>query len=195
MKYWQDEKYENNFQQLKEKLLIALVLATPVNSDKYIIYSDDFIHELEFVLIQDDIMKPYGKNYCHDLELVVIVLALKLWRDYLYRKKCQVYTYHKSTLLHINTVSKFQCQHNYCCLQIICIVVRLIRFQLSTHISFQLAILHKHTSQSLYKSIIVYLYSSPLVSSASTSINNNFSFNYQKLFSHFSFCSYFIPFQ
>ena len=32
----------------------------------------------------------------HDLELAAVVLALKLWRHYLFGEKCKVYTNHKS---------------------------------------------------------------------------------------------------
>jgi hypothetical protein len=32
----------------------------------------------------------------HDLELAAIVHALKIWRNYLIRKRCELYTDHKS---------------------------------------------------------------------------------------------------
>ncbi len=36
-------------------------------------------------------------NYpTHDLELVAVVFALKIWRHYLYGAKCELYTDHKS---------------------------------------------------------------------------------------------------
>ena len=39
----------------------------------------------------------HEKNYPrHDLELATIVFALKIWRHYLYREKCFIYTDHKS---------------------------------------------------------------------------------------------------
>ena len=42
-------------------------------------------------------LKSYEKNYpTHDLELAAIVFALKIWRHYLYREKCFIYTDHKS---------------------------------------------------------------------------------------------------
>ena len=42
-------------------------------------------------------LKPHEKNYpIHDLELVVVAFALKIWRHYLYGEKCRIYTYHKS---------------------------------------------------------------------------------------------------
>ncbi|GJT72905.1 putative reverse transcriptase domain-containing protein [Tanacetum coccineum] len=46
-------------------------------------------------------LKIHEKNYTtHDLELGVVVFALKMWRHYLYGTKCIVFTYHKS-LQHI----------------------------------------------------------------------------------------------
>ena len=42
-------------------------------------------------------MKLYETNYpTHDLELVVIVFALKIWRHYLYGATCKTFTDHKS---------------------------------------------------------------------------------------------------
>ena len=42
-------------------------------------------------------LKPHEKNYpTHDLELEVVIFALKIWQHYLYRVKCEVYTKHKS---------------------------------------------------------------------------------------------------
>nr|GEV16785.1 putative reverse transcriptase domain-containing protein [Tanacetum cinerariifolium] len=46
-------------------------------------------------------LKIHEKNYTtHDLELRAVVFALKIWRPYLYRAKCTVFTDHKS-LQHI----------------------------------------------------------------------------------------------
>ena len=42
-------------------------------------------------------LKTHEQNYpTHDLELVAVVFALKLWRCYLYGEKFQVYLDHKS---------------------------------------------------------------------------------------------------
>ena len=42
-------------------------------------------------------MKPHEQNYpTHDLELAAVIFALKIWRHYLYREKCRIYTDHKS---------------------------------------------------------------------------------------------------
>ena len=39
----------------------------------------------------------HERNYpTHDLELAAVVFALKKWRHYLYRVKCEVYTDHRS---------------------------------------------------------------------------------------------------
>ncbi|GKF54567.1 putative reverse transcriptase domain-containing protein [Tanacetum coccineum] len=46
-------------------------------------------------------LKSHEKNYTtHDLELGAVVLALKIWRHYLYETKSVIYTDHKS-LQHI----------------------------------------------------------------------------------------------
>nr|GEW57866.1 DNA/RNA polymerases superfamily protein [Tanacetum cinerariifolium] len=42
-------------------------------------------------------LKPYEVNYpTHDLELVAVVFALKIWRHYLYGESCDIFTDHKS---------------------------------------------------------------------------------------------------
>ncbi|GJV78041.1 retrotransposon protein, putative, ty3-gypsy subclass [Tanacetum coccineum] len=42
-------------------------------------------------------LKPYEVNYpTHDLELVAVVFALKIWRHYLYGEACDIFTDHKS---------------------------------------------------------------------------------------------------
>ncbi|GJS19521.1 putative reverse transcriptase domain-containing protein [Tanacetum coccineum] len=74
------EEQENAFQTLKDKLCNAPVLSLPDEPKDFI------IHE---------------KNYTtHDLELSVVVFALKIWRHYLYGTKSVMYTDHKS-LQHI----------------------------------------------------------------------------------------------
>ena len=42
-------------------------------------------------------LKKHKTNYLtHDLELAAMVFALKIWKYYLYRETCQVFTDHKS---------------------------------------------------------------------------------------------------
>jgi hypothetical protein len=39
---------------------------------------------------------PVVKEFLHDLELVVVVFALRIWRHYLYESRTQIFTGHKS---------------------------------------------------------------------------------------------------
>ena len=42
-------------------------------------------------------MKSHEQNYpTHDLELEIVVFALKIWRHYLYGEKCRIFIDHKS---------------------------------------------------------------------------------------------------
>ena len=42
-------------------------------------------------------LKQHEQNYpTHDLELVAVVFAMKIWRHYLYGEKCKNFTDHKS---------------------------------------------------------------------------------------------------
>ena len=86
-------------------LIEALVLTQPTPGKEYIMYSDASRNGLGCVLMQDDKVvayasrkvKPHEQNYpTHDLELVVVVFALKIWRHYLYGERCRIYTDHKS---------------------------------------------------------------------------------------------------
>ncbi|GKV15510.1 hypothetical protein SLEP1_g26297 [Rubroshorea leprosula] len=73
---------EKSFLTLKEKLIIAPVLALPINGEKFTIYSDASKKGLGCVLMQKDRviayasrqLKPYEENYpTHDLELAAVV--------------------------------------------------------------------------------------------------------------------------
>ena len=42
-------------------------------------------------------LRRHELNYpTHDLEMVAVIFALKIWRHYLYGEKCEIYTDHKS---------------------------------------------------------------------------------------------------
>jgi hypothetical protein len=42
-------------------------------------------------------LRKHEVNYpTHDLELAIVVHALKIWRQYLIEKRCELYTNHKS---------------------------------------------------------------------------------------------------
>ncbi|GJR77973.1 putative reverse transcriptase domain-containing protein [Tanacetum coccineum] len=106
--YW-GEKAEAAFQMLKQKLCSAPILALPKGSENFVVYCDASHKGLGAVFIQKEKviayasrqLKVHKKNYTtHDLELGVVVFALKMWRHYLYGMKCVVFTDHKS-LQHI----------------------------------------------------------------------------------------------
>nr|GEV25078.1 putative reverse transcriptase domain-containing protein [Tanacetum cinerariifolium] len=100
-----DDKQEAAFQQIKQKLCSAPILALPEGSEDFVIYCDAPIQGLGVVLMQRDKviayasrqLKVHEKNYTtHDLELGAVVFALKIWRHYLYETKCTMFTDHKS---------------------------------------------------------------------------------------------------
>ena len=101
---WTDE-CEQCFQELKRRLVTAPVLALPTESGIFVTYSDASKKGLGCVLMQNDNviayascqLKLYEQNYpTHDLELAAVVFALKIWRHYLYGKRCEIYMDHKS---------------------------------------------------------------------------------------------------
>ncbi|KAI3776203.1 hypothetical protein L1987_45975 [Smallanthus sonchifolius] len=102
-------KQEETFQTLKQKLCNAPILTLPDGNDDIVVYCDASNQGLGCVLMQrgkvisyaSRKLKIHEKNYTtHDLELGVVVFALKIWRHYLYGTKCVVFTDHKS-LQHI----------------------------------------------------------------------------------------------
>ena len=81
-------KCQNSFQQLKGTLVEAPVLTQPTSRKEYTLYSDTLGIGLGCVLMQDGKvvayasrqLKPHEQNYpTHDLELVAVVFALKIW--------------------------------------------------------------------------------------------------------------------
>jgi len=99
------EECEESYQKLKTALTTALVLVLPTSLGSYTVYYDTSRIDIGAVLMQDgrviayasSQLKVHEKNYLvHDLELAVIVHALKIWRHYLYGVHCEVYTDHRS---------------------------------------------------------------------------------------------------
>ncbi|GKA09750.1 putative reverse transcriptase domain-containing protein [Tanacetum coccineum] len=97
------EKEENTFQLIKQKLCSAPILALPEGSKDLMVYCDASHKGLGAVLMQREKVIAYAsrqlkiheKNYpTHDLELRLVVFALKIWRHYLYGTKCTVFTDH-----------------------------------------------------------------------------------------------------
>jgi len=101
---WTD-RCEQSFREIKRRLISAPVLTIPEEGEKFDIYSDASKTGLGAVLMQNGKviayasrqLKDHERNYpTHDLELAVVVFALKLWRHYLYGVECQIYTDHQS---------------------------------------------------------------------------------------------------
>ncbi|KAH9686662.1 Endonuclease [Citrus sinensis] len=81
------------------------VLTLPSGNEGFVVYSDASRQGLGCVLMQHGKvvayasrqLKKHEQNYpTHDLELAAVVFALKIWRHYLYRATCQIFTDHKS---------------------------------------------------------------------------------------------------
>ena len=83
----------------------APVLTIPAGLEGYTVYTDASGTGLSAVLMQHGKvvtyasrqLKKHEQNYpIHDLELSAVVMALKMWRHYLYGARFEVYTNHKS---------------------------------------------------------------------------------------------------
>ena len=84
---------------------MAKISSIPDGSDGFVVYCDASIVGLGCVLMQNGKVIAYAsrqlklheKNYpTHDLELVAVVFAMKIWRHYLYGVYVDVFTDHKS---------------------------------------------------------------------------------------------------
>ncbi|KAA3469727.1 DNA/RNA polymerases superfamily protein [Gossypium australe] len=93
VKFEWSEKCQQSFDQLKALLTEAPVLVQPESGKEFVIYSEASLNGLGCVLMQEGKviayaskqLKPYEKNYpTRDLQLAVIVFALKIWRHHLY---------------------------------------------------------------------------------------------------------------
>ena len=96
---------EKSFKELQQRVVTAPILAITNSSEDFVSYSDASKNGIGCVLMQNGKviayaskqLKEYEKNYpTHDLELVAVVHALKIWRHYLMGAHCKIYTDHKS---------------------------------------------------------------------------------------------------
>ena len=101
---WTNE-CEAYFEDMKRRLTTTPVLVIPDTTKMFEVYCDASYQGLGCVLMQDKRpvayasrqLKVHEKNYpTHDLELAVVVFALKTWRHYLYGSQFQVFSDHKS---------------------------------------------------------------------------------------------------
>ncbi|KAL0549531.1 hypothetical protein IC582_014016 [Cucumis melo] len=104
-KFEWSHKCEQSFQKLKKRLVTTPILALPVTGKDYVIYCDASRLGLGCVLMQDGNVIAYASrqlkehecNYrTYDLELAAVVLALKIWRHYLFGEKYHIFTDQKS---------------------------------------------------------------------------------------------------
>jgi hypothetical protein len=95
---------QDSFNQLKLRLMSPPVLIMPDLQKGFDIYCDACHQGLGCLLMQGHViacascqLRKHELNYpTHDLELTVVVHALKIWRHYIMGTKCQVSTNHKS---------------------------------------------------------------------------------------------------
>jgi hypothetical protein len=96
---------QTSFEELKKHLTSTPVLILLDLTKKFNIYCDASRRGLGYVLMQEEQVVCYAsrqlrkheENYpTHDLELAVVVHALKIWRHYLIGHRCEIYSDHKS---------------------------------------------------------------------------------------------------
>ena len=84
--------------------MIVPILTIPSGIGGFVVYSDASYWGLGCVLMQHGKfvayasrqLKSYERNYpTHDLELAVVIFALKIWRHFLFGETCEIFTDHK----------------------------------------------------------------------------------------------------
>jgi hypothetical protein len=105
VKFQWTDRCQSAFQQLRQLLTSAPVLAQPDHSKSFDVYCDASGTGLGCVLMQENrviayasrALRPHEINYpTHDLELAAVIHALKIWRHHLMGTRCNIYTDHKS---------------------------------------------------------------------------------------------------
>jgi hypothetical protein len=104
-KFEWSEACEKSFQELKKRLTTAPVLTLLDIKKDFMVYYEASKQRFGCVPMQEGKvvayasrqLKKHEENYpTHDLELAVVVHALKIWRHYLMGNKCELYIDHKS---------------------------------------------------------------------------------------------------
>lgn len=99
-KYVRTSQCQESFEELKRRLVSALILILPNQRKDFEVYCDASRQGLGWVLIQEGRVVAYASrqlrthedNYLtHDLELAVVVHALKIWRHYLIGNRSEIY--------------------------------------------------------------------------------------------------------
>ena len=111
IKFVWDDSCKRAFQELKRRLTSAPILIVLERGQRYTVYCDASKDGLGCVLMHSGKVVAYGsrqlknneQNYpTHDMELAVVVFALKIWHHYLYGEQLEVFSDHKS-LKYIST--------------------------------------------------------------------------------------------
>jgi hypothetical protein len=101
---WNTERDEG-FQTLKKLLTTSLVLAQSDITKPFDVYCDAsgtrlgcvLMHEGRVIVYSSCQLRPHEEHYCtHDLELAIVVHALRTWRHYLLGNVSHIFTDHKS---------------------------------------------------------------------------------------------------
>ena len=105
VKFEWNDLCEKAFQELKRRLTTTPILIVPKRGQRYTVYCDASKDGLGCALMQSKRVVAYGsrqlknheRNYpTHDMELAVIVFALKILCHYLYGEQFKVFPNHKS---------------------------------------------------------------------------------------------------
>jgi hypothetical protein len=100
-----DANCERSFQEMKKRLTSTPVLILPNLNESFVVYCNASKMGLRCVLMQKGQVVAYAsrqlkvheRNYpTHDLELRVVVFALKVWRHYFHGSRFEVFSDHKS---------------------------------------------------------------------------------------------------
>ncbi|XP_070013395.1 uncharacterized mitochondrial protein AtMg00860-like [Nicotiana sylvestris] len=93
VKFQWSDACEKSFEELKKRLTSAPVLTLPEGNEGFVVYCDAsgvglgcvLMHHGKVIAYASRQLKAHENNYpTHDLELAVVVFALKIWRHYLY---------------------------------------------------------------------------------------------------------------
>ena len=106
-----DDSCERAFRELKRRLNSAPILIVTERGQRYTVYCDASKYGLGCVLMQSGKVVAYGsrqlknheQNYpTHDMELLTVVFALKIWCHYLYGEQFEVFLDHKILKIHLH---------------------------------------------------------------------------------------------
>ncbi|WVZ80746.1 LOW QUALITY PROTEIN: hypothetical protein U9M48_028201 [Paspalum notatum var. saurae] len=92
---WTKER-QAAFDKLKKRLTTAPVLTLPDLTKSFTVYCDASKEGLGCVLMQERKVIAYASHQLRKHELAAVVHALKIWRNYLFGNRCEIYTDHKS---------------------------------------------------------------------------------------------------